>query len=58
MLFISVLRFVNEKLERTLCAGDFNAAASSPTDCGAGTGWMMGWMDTSDEISDIHVLYM
>lgn len=56
MLFISVLRFVNEKLERILCAGDFNAAASSPTDCGAGTGWMMGWVDTSDEISDIHVL--
>ena len=42
---------MNEKLERMLCDGDFNVAASSPTDCGAGTGWMIGRAGTSDKIN-------
>lgn len=38
----SVLRFVKEKLERMPGDVAFMVAASSPTDCGAGTGSMMG----------------
>ena len=41
MFFISVFKFVNEKLERIPGDGVFKAAASSPTDSGAGTGSMI-----------------
>lgn len=51
--FISVFRFVYEKLERMLCDGDFIAAASSPTDCGAGTGSIMGRVGTSGDINKV-----
>lgn len=42
MFLISVTRFVKEKLERMPGDVTFMAAASSPTDSGAGTGSMMG----------------
>lgn len=34
--------------ERKLCDDGIIAAASSPTDCGTGTGSIMGWEGTSD----------
>lgn len=45
-----------EKLERMLCDGDFIAAASSPTDCGAGTGSIMGRVGTSGDINKVTTL--
>ena len=53
MFFISVFRFVNEKLERIPCDGDFIAAASSPTDCGAGTGSIIANVGVSGEINRV-----
>ena len=50
IFFISVFRFVNEKFERMLCDGDFMAAASSPTNCGAGTGSIIGTVGRSENI--------
>ena len=41
---------MNEKLERMLCDGDFMAAASSPTNCGAGTGSIIGTVGMSENI--------
>ena len=41
---------MNEKLERMLCDGDFMAAASSPTNCGAGTGSIIGTVGRSENI--------
>ena len=41
---------MNEKLERMLCDGDFMAAASSPTNCGAGTGSIIGTVAMSENI--------
>ena len=42
MFLISVFKFVNEKFDRMPGDGVLMAAASSPTDCGAGTGSMIG----------------
>ena len=42
---------MNEKLERMLCDGDFMAAASSPTNCGAGTGSIIGTVGMSENIN-------
>lgn len=50
IFLISVLRFVKEKLERMPGDWIFMAAASSPTDCGAGTGSMMGRGGTSVDV--------
>ena len=41
---------MNEKFERMLCDGDFMAAASSPTNCGAGTGSIIGTVGMSENI--------
>ena len=41
---------MNEKFERMLCDGDFMAAASSPTNCGAGTGSIIGTVGRSENI--------
>ena len=42
---------MNEKFERMLCDGDFMAAASSPTNCGAGTGSIIGTVGMSENIT-------
>jgi len=42
------LRFVYEMFERKLCDEGIIAAASSPTECGTGTGSIMGFGGSSD----------
>lgn len=53
MFFISVTRFVKEKLVRMPGDVAFMAAASTPTDSGAGTGSMMGRGTSSVDINII-----
>lgn len=54
MFFISVTRFVKEKLDRIPGDVAFMVAASSPTDSGAGTGSMMGRGASSVDVKKHH----
>ena len=58
MFFISVFKFVNEKLERIPGDGVFKAAASSPTDSGAGTGSMICTVFGSIDNNNKHLLLL